>query len=25
MCGDFCANKKGMEIFRDCVGADKRL
>jgi len=25
MCGDFCANKKGMEIFRDCVGVDKRL
>lgn len=25
MCGDFCANKKGMEIFKDCVGPDKRL
>jgi phosphomethylpyrimidine synthase len=25
MCGDFCANKKGMELFQDCVAADKRL
>nr|WP_320132644.1 phosphomethylpyrimidine synthase ThiC [uncultured Holophaga sp.] len=25
MCGDFCANRKGMEIFRDCVSPDKRL
>ncbi|WP_005038230.1 phosphomethylpyrimidine synthase ThiC [Holophaga foetida] len=25
MCGDFCANRKGMEIFNDCISADKRL
>jgi len=25
MCGDFCANRKGMEIFSDCISADKRL
>ncbi len=25
MCGDFCANRKGMELFRDCVSPDKRL
>jgi phosphomethylpyrimidine synthase len=23
MCGDFCANRKGMEIFRDCIHPDK--
>jgi phosphomethylpyrimidine synthase len=23
MCGDFCANRKGMEIFSDCVGPAK--
>ena len=25
MCGDFCANRKGMELFRTCTGPDKRL
>jgi len=25
MCGDFCANRKGMEIFADIVSADKKL
>jgi len=25
MCGDFCANRKGMELFSDCIGPDKRL
>jgi len=24
MCGDFCAMKKGMEVFRQDIGADKR-
>lgn len=24
MCGDFCANRKGMELFRDCIAPDKR-
>lgn len=24
MCGDFCANRKGMEIFSDCIHPDKR-
>lgn len=24
MCGDFCAMKKGMELFRDDIGGDKR-
>jgi len=25
MCGDFCANRKGMEIFAGCISPDKRL
>jgi len=24
MCGEFCANKKGMELFSSCIGPDKR-
>jgi phosphomethylpyrimidine synthase len=24
MCGDFCANRKGMELFKDCIAPDKR-
>ncbi|MBW1963503.1 MAG: phosphomethylpyrimidine synthase ThiC, partial [Deltaproteobacteria bacterium] len=23
MCGDFCAMKKGMEVFKDDIGGDK--
>ncbi len=25
MCGDFCANKRGMEVFKDCISKDKML
>ena len=25
MCGDFCANRKGLEVFGDCIATDKRL
>ncbi len=25
MCGDFCANKRGTEVFKDCIAQDKMI